>query len=51
MPVGTRLRAGAELTGVNDIAGGVQTTTTITIEVEGRTEPVCVIESVSRYLA
>ena len=49
--VGTRIRAGAELTGVTDIAGGVQATTTITIEVEGASEPVCIISSVSRYLA
>lgn len=50
VPVGSRIRAGAELTAVADIANGVQTTTTITLEVMGASEPVCVIESVSRYL-
>lgn len=48
--IGARLRAGAELMAVVDIAGGVQTTMTITIEAEGSSEPVCVIESLSRYL-
>jgi acyl dehydratase len=48
--IGARLRAGAELTAVVDIAGGVQTTMTITVEAEGSAEPVCVIESLSRYL-
>jgi len=51
VPVGSRLRAGAELTAVDDIPGGVQTTMTITLEVEGGTKPVCVIESLSRFLA
>ncbi len=50
VPVGGRIRAGAELTAVVDIAAGVQTTTTIRIELAGAPEPACVIESVSRYL-
>jgi acyl dehydratase len=49
--VGSRVRGGAEITSVDDIAGGVQTTITITIEVEGSTKPACVIESLSRWLA
>jgi acyl dehydratase len=51
VPVGSRVRGGAEITAVDDIAGGVQTTITITIEVEGGTKPACVIESLSRWLA
>lgn len=50
VPLEARIRAGAELTAVADIAGGVQTTTTVTLEIEGTTDPACVIESVSRYL-
>jgi acyl dehydratase len=48
---GGRVRAGAELVGVEDIAGGLQTTILITIEVEGGSKPVCVIESLSRWMA
>jgi acyl dehydratase len=53
---GSRIRAGAELTAVADVAGGLQTTMTITIEAGSETgdptaaQPVCVIESVSRWM-
>ena len=50
MPVGSRVRAGADLQSADDIAGGVQTVMVITIEVEGTDKPACVIEAVSRYL-
>jgi len=48
--VGSRVRAGAELTAVSEVPGGLQTTIVITIEVEGGIKPVCVIESLSRWL-
>jgi acyl dehydratase len=51
VPVGSRIRGGAEITAVYDIPGGLQTTITITIEVEGSPKPACVIESLSRWLA
>ena len=51
VPVGSRIRGGAEITAVEEITGGVQTTIAITIEVEGSTKPACVIESLSRWLA
>jgi acyl dehydratase len=51
VPVGSRIRAGAEVTAVEEIAGGLQTTITITIEVEGAEKPACVVESLSRWLA
>lgn len=51
VPVGSRIRGGAELTGVEEIAGGLQTSVTITIEVEGQAQPACVVESLSRWLA
>ena len=51
VPVGCRVRGGAEITGVEDIAGGLQTTIAITIEVEGQEKPSCVIESLSRWIA
>lgn len=51
VPVGARLRAGVELVGVDDVAGGVDTTMLITVEREGSEKPVCVVESLSRYMA
>jgi acyl dehydratase len=51
VPVGSRLRAGVELVAVDDIEGGVDTTMRITVEREGGDKPVCVVESLSRYLA
>jgi acyl dehydratase len=48
--VGARIRAGAELVEVSDVAGGgIQTKTLITIEVEGQEKPCCVIESLARW--
>jgi acyl dehydratase len=51
VPVGSRVRGGAELAAVSEIPGGVQTTMVVTIEIEGGTKPACVIEAISRYLA
>ncbi|HJR25084.1 MAG TPA: MaoC family dehydratase [Acidimicrobiales bacterium] len=51
VPVGSRIRGGAEIAAVEEIPGGVQTTITITIEVEGGAKPACVVESLSRWLA
>ncbi len=50
VPVGSRIRGGAEIAAVEEIPGGVQTTITTTIEVEGSAKPACVIESLSRWL-
>jgi acyl dehydratase len=51
VPVGSRLRARGTIQSVEDVPGGVQMTTLVTIEVEGNPKPACVVESVSRYLA
>jgi acyl dehydratase len=48
--VGSKLRMGAEVTSVEDVAGGVQVTYTLTLETEGSTKPSCVAEVVYRYL-
>jgi len=48
--VGARIRAGAELTDAVDVPGGLQTTMTVTVEIEGGGKPACVIESISRWL-
>ncbi|MER7679139.1 MULTISPECIES: MaoC family dehydratase [unclassified Streptomyces] len=49
VPVGSRLRATAKVTGVDDVAGGVQVSVAFTVERDGGDKPVCVAESVSRY--
>ncbi|MEV6160980.1 MaoC family dehydratase [Streptomyces sp. NPDC052052] len=49
VPVGSRLRATAVLTNVEEAGGGVQVTALVTVEREGSDKPVCVAESVSRY--
>jgi acyl dehydratase len=48
--VGSKVRGGAELVAVDDIAGGVQTTMVVTVEVEGQPKPACVVEALSRFL-
>ncbi len=50
VPVGSKVRVGAELTSVDEITGGVQAVITITVEVEGSPKPACVVESLTRYL-
>ncbi len=51
VPVGAQLRAGATLSQLEEVSGGVQVTLTMTFEVEGGTKPVCVAEVVLRYYA
>ena len=49
VPVGSKLRLGAELTNVEDIPGGVQVYMTFTFEVDGAPKPSCVSEIIFRY--
>ncbi|MFE6758435.1 MaoC family dehydratase [Streptomyces sp. NPDC057684] len=49
VPVGSRLRATAKITGIDDVPGGVQVSVAFTVERDGGDKPVCVAESVSRY--
>ena len=51
VPVGARVRANVRLDAADDVPGGVQTTMTITVEVEGGAKPACVVESLSRWLS
>jgi len=51
VPVGSRLRLGARLLSVDDIAGGVQASVEFTFEVEGASKPSCVAEVVFRNYA
>lgn len=48
VPVGSNLRLGVKLVGVEEIPGGVQTTMEFTFEVEGAPKPACVAEIIFR---
>jgi acyl dehydratase len=49
VPVGAELRLGATLAGVEDVAGGVQATLDVTLEVKDATKPSCAAQVVYRY--
>jgi acyl dehydratase len=49
VPVGSKVRAGASLADIEDVAGGVQVVLAVTFEIEGATKPVCVAEILFRY--
>jgi acyl dehydratase len=47
VPVGSRVRAGAELVDLTRGPNGAQVTTRVTVEIEGSDKPACVAEVVS----
>ena len=49
VPVGSKVRLGATLADVEEIAGGAQVTLDLTFEVEGKDKPACVAQGVFRY--
>jgi acyl dehydratase len=50
VPVGSKIRAGAELVEVEDTKdGAVQAKIRVTIEVEGKDRPACVVDTLSRF--
>ena len=49
VPVGSRVRAGGELVKVEDAKGGVQAVVRVTIEIEGKDRPACVVNTISRF--
>jgi acyl dehydratase len=51
VPVGSRLRLGAVLQSVEEVAGGAQVTMEFTFEIEGAPKPSCVAEVIFRYYA
>jgi acyl dehydratase len=52
VPVGSKLRAGAQVASVEDVSGGgVQVTMDLTFEVDGQEKPACVAQVVYRYYA
>ena len=48
VPVGSKLRLGAKLLGVDDVAGGIQMKMEFSFEVEGASKPSCVAEVLFR---
>jgi hypothetical protein len=51
LAAGDRVRGRAELVSCTEVTGGVQTVMRVTLEVDGRDEPACVVDAVSRWLA
>jgi acyl dehydratase len=50
VPVGSRLRGSGELVKVEEVSGGgVQATVRVTVEIEGKEKPACVVDTISRY--
>jgi acyl dehydratase len=49
LPVGAKLRLGASLQSVEEVAGGVQAIIGVTIEVQSQEKPACVADVVYRY--
>jgi acyl dehydratase len=49
VPVGSRLRATARISSVENVPGGVQVAVAYSVEREGGDKPVCVAESVARF--
>jgi acyl dehydratase len=48
VPVGSRIRGRVELLAVDDVAGGIQVTSRVTVERADGDKPVCVAETLSR---
>lgn len=49
--VGSKLRARAELTSVTQLEGAMQSTMTVTVEIEGSDKPAAVADSIIRYIS
>lgn len=48
VPVGSKVRGSVDLVDVSDVAGGVQVTTKVTVEIEGSERPALVAEWITR---
>jgi len=48
VPVGSRIRARVAITGVNEVAGGIQIKRTVTMEIEDQEKPAMVAETLVR---
>lgn len=50
VPANSRIRASGEIVAVEPVTGGVQATTRVIVEREGSDKPVCIADTISRYL-
>jgi acyl dehydratase len=51
VPVGSRIRGGAELIAAEKVKGGaIQATVRVTVEIEGGERPAAVVDTISRYV-
>ena len=49
--VGSRIRGVGEIVSVEPVKGGVQVVVRVTVEIEGKDKPACVVDTISRYYA
>lgn len=49
--VGSRIRGTGAITACQDVAGGVQATIRLTVEIEGQDKPGCVVDTLNRWMA
>jgi acyl dehydratase len=50
VPAGSKIRGSGELLKVESVGGGgVQATVRVTVEIDGKDKPACVVETISRY--
>jgi len=47
--VGSRIRGRGELISVEPVKGGVQAVVRVTVEIDGKDKPACVVDTISRY--
>lgn len=47
--VGSRVRGRGEIVKVEEVKGGIQAITRVTVEIEGSDKPGCVVDTISRY--
>jgi acyl dehydratase len=47
--VGSRVRGRGEIVKVEEVKGGIQAITRVTVEIEGSDKPACVVDTISRY--
>lgn len=49
VPVGAQIRGRGEVVKAEAVAGGVQATIRVTVEVQGGERPACIVDTISRY--
>jgi acyl dehydratase len=50
VPIGSKIRARAEIAKVDQLEGAVQATVTVTVEIDGSAKPAAVAESIVRFI-